>query len=148
MDALASLAFAIIVIDASKSHGAKEQSEIAALTFKSGLIATALLALIYIFVGRIGASSQNLFDFTNGHFMFKGDPIDGGNILGQAAHFYLGSIGQIILAAAIFLACLTTSTGLITACAEYFHKLQPKFLRYLGNCLYFDCSILLLRWSN
>lgn len=35
MDALASLAFAIIVIDASKQHGAKNQSEVALLTFKS-----------------------------------------------------------------------------------------------------------------
>ena len=133
MDALASLAFAIIVIDASKSHGAKGKAEVATLTFKSGLIATVLLALIYIFVARIGASSQNLFDFSNGHFMFKGEAIDGGNILGQAAHFYLGSIGQIILAAAIFLACLTTATGLITACAEYFHKLQPKVSHVTGQ---------------
>lgn len=60
MDALASLAFAIIVIDASKQHGAKTQSEVAGLTFKSGIIATVLLALIYIFVARIGATSQSL----------------------------------------------------------------------------------------
>ena len=129
MDALASLAFAIIVIDASKSHGAKGKAEVATLTFKSGLIATVLLALIYIFVARIGASSQNLFDFSNGHFMFKGEAIDGGNILGQAAHFYLGSIGQIILAAAIFLACLTTATGLITACANLLHRVKKSLTR-------------------
>lgn len=155
MDALASLAFAIIVIDASKSHGAKGKAEVATLTFKSGLIATVLLALIYIFVARIGASSQNLFDFSNGHFMFKGEAIDGGNILGQAAHFYLGSIGQIILAAAIFLACLTTATGLITACAEYFHKLQPKvshvtwatLFTLIALFFYFGGLTELIKWS-
>ena len=125
MDALASLAFAIIV------------------------------ALIYIFVARIGATSQNLFDFSNGHFMFKGEAIDGGNILGQAAHFYLGSIGQIILAAAIFLACLTTATGLITACAEYFHKLQPKVshvtwatvFTLIALFFYFGGLSELIKWS-
>ena len=155
MDALASLAFAIIVINASKQHGAKSQSEVALLTFKSGIIATLLLALIYIFVGRIGATSQNLFTFTNGQFMFDGVAIDGGNVLGQAAHFYLGNIGQIVLAAGIFLACLTTATGLITACAEYFHKLQPKISHVTWATLFTLIALLfyfgglseLIKWS-
>ncbi|KXT71981.1 Branched-chain amino acid transport system carrier protein [Streptococcus gallolyticus] len=155
MDALASLAFAIIVIDASKQHGAKNQSEVALLTFKSGIIATVLLALIYIFVARIGATSQSLFTFTNGQFTFNGAAIDGGNVLGQAAYFYLGSIGRAVLAAAIFLACLTTATGLITACAEYFHKLQPKLshvawasiFTLIALFFYFGGLSELIKWS-
>lgn len=155
MDALASLAFAIIVINASKHHGAKNQSEVALLTFKSGIIATVLLALIYIFIARIGATSQNLFSLTNGIFTLKGVAIDGGNVLGQAAHFYLGNIGQVVLAIAIFLACLTTATGLITACAEYFHKLQPKISHVTWATLftlialffYFGGLSELIKWS-
>ncbi|MGE9902961.1 branched-chain amino acid transport system II carrier protein [Streptococcus alactolyticus] len=155
MDALASLAFAIIVIDASKQHGAKTQSEVAGLTFKSGIIATVLLALIYIFVARIGATSQNLFSFTDGQFMLNGVPVDGGNVLSQSAHFYLGNIGQVVLALAIFLACLTTATGLITACAEYFHKLQPKvshvswatIFTLIALVFYFGGLSELIKWS-
>lgn len=155
MDALASLAFAIIVIDASKQHGAKTQSEVAGLTFKSGIIATVLLALIYIFVARIGATSQSLFSFTDGQFMLNGAPVDGGNVLSQSAHFYLGNIGQVVLALAIFLACLTTATGLITACAEYFHKLQPKvshvswatIFTLIALVFYFGGLSELIKWS-
>lgn len=125
MDALASLAFSIVVINSAKVFGAKDNQEVAGITLKSGVIASVLLALVYIFVARIGATSQSLFDFTAGAFQLKGQVIDGGHVLSQASHFYLGAIGRAVLAVVIFLACITTATGLITACAEYFHKLLP-----------------------
>ncbi|MGT2933173.1 branched-chain amino acid transport system II carrier protein [Streptococcus catagoni] len=129
MDALASLVFSIIVIDASKQFGAKNHKDITKMTFISGLIAISLLALIYIFIGRIGATSQNLFPFSQGFFRIQGNPINGGHILSHASHFYLGSLGQASLAMIIFLACLTTSTGLISSSAEFFHNLLPQFSR-------------------
>lgn len=155
MDALASLAFAILVINASKEYGATNDKEVASMTFKSGLIAIILLALIYIFVGRIGSTSQSLFSFTNGQFVFEKNSIDGGHVLSQAAHFYLGSIGQAVLAAAIFLACLTTATGLITACAEYFHKILPRLshlawatiFTLVAAGFYFGGLSELIKWS-
>lgn len=155
MDALASLAFAIIAILASKEFGATSQKEVASLTFKSGLIAAMLLALIYIFVGRIGATTQNLFQFSNGNFVLNGTSIDGGAVLSQASNYYLGTLGQVVLAAAIFLACLTTATGLITACAEYFHKLYPKFshvvwatlFTLIATFFYFGGLSELIKWS-
>ncbi|SDB47114.1 branched-chain amino acid:cation transporter, LIVCS family [Streptococcus henryi] len=155
MDALASLAFAILVINAAKDFGATSKKEIATITLKSGLVAIILLALIYVFIGRIGATSQSLFDFSDGKFMFNQASIDGGHVLSQAAHFYLGSIGRAVLSIAIFLACLTTSTGLITACAEYFHQLVPKIshvtwasiFTLIATLFYFGGLTELIKWS-
>src|SRR5699024_12149200 len=81
--------------------------------------------------------------------------VDGGNVLIQSALFYLGNIGQVVLALAIFLACLTTATGLITACAEYFHKLQPKvshvswatIFTLIALVFYFGGLSELIKWS-
>lgn len=49
----------------------------------------------------------------------------GGPVLSAASEHYFGSFGAILLAIVIILACLTTSIGLTTACAEYFHTLLP-----------------------
>ncbi|MGT2929202.1 branched-chain amino acid transport system II carrier protein [Streptococcus dentasini] len=156
MDALASLAFAILVIDAAKSHGAETPAAIAQLTLKSGIIAAALLAAIYIFVGRLGATSQSLFSLSNGLFMHHATAVtDGGPVLIQSASHYMGSLGQIVLALAIFLACLTTATGLITACAEYFHKIIPRLshiawatiFTLIGVTLYFGGLSEIIKWS-
>lgn len=127
MDALASLAFSIVVINSVKLFGIKKNREIAKVTVLSGVIAVVLLALIYIFVARIGATSQTLFDFDGTAFVINNQAIDGGHVLGQASLFYLGSLGRLVLAVIVFLACLTTSTGLISACAEYFNKIWPRF---------------------
>ena len=54
-----------------------------------------------------------------------------------------------------FPACLTTATGLITACAEYFHKLQPKLshvawasiFTLIALFFYFGGLSELIKWS-
>lgn len=126
MDALASLAFSIVVINSVKMFGVKDNRNIAKVTILSGVIAVVLLAVVYIFVARIGATSQSLFEFAGGQFTLNQQPIDGGHVLSQASLYYLGGIGRAVLAVIVFLACLTTSTGLISACAEYFNKLWPR----------------------
>lgn len=155
MDALASLAFAILVIDATKQYGAKSKKEIASLTFKSGITASIILALIYIFVARIGATSQSLFHLSGDTFTLNKVAIDGGSVLSQASYFYLGRFGQIVLALAIFLACLTTAVGLITACAGYFAKQFPKInhvqwstiFTLIATTFYFGGLSELIKWS-
>ncbi|WP_036097767.1 branched-chain amino acid transport system II carrier protein [Listeria floridensis] len=119
MDALASLVFGIIVINAIRASGAKSKRDIAFACLKSGLIAVGCLAVVYVFVAYIGSMSVTklgLFD-------------NGGPVLSGAASFYFGQLGKVLLAFIIALACLTTSIGLITACASYFQKLYPK-IRY------------------
>jgi LIVCS family branched-chain amino acid:cation transporter len=117
MDAIASLVFAIIVINVVRSMGVKSNKGILNATAKSGGIAIALLAVIYAGIAYLGATSTQVFGIAE----------TGGPVLSNAASYYFGTIGSILLAVVIILACLTTSIGLIVANAEYFHTLLPKF---------------------
>lgn len=116
MDALASLAFGIIVINAIKRAGITDKKEIAKATWKSGIFAMALMMLIYGLITFMGASSVG----TVGTFD------NGGQIFAAVAEHYFGAYGAILLAIIIVLACLKTSIGLITACSEFFHEVFPK----------------------
>ncbi|MFU2206302.1 branched-chain amino acid transport system II carrier protein [Streptococcus pluranimalium] len=156
MDALASLAFAILVINAIKDHGISEKQEVGQNVVKSGLIACFLLSLVYVFIGHIGATSQGLFTLKRGIFELYGIQVDGGHILNQSAAFYLGNLGQTLLSVVIFLACLTTSSGLITACSEFFHHLMPKVshvtwvtvFMLMSTLFYFGGLSEIVKWST
>ncbi|MEQ2525238.1 branched-chain amino acid transport system II carrier protein [Robertmurraya yapensis] len=116
MDALASLVFGIIVINAIRGMGITSKNEILSATVKTGIIAVSLLAIIYVGVAYLGATSVGKIG------LFE----TGGPVLSEASSYYFGTFGSIMLAVIIILACLTTSIGLITACGEYFHTLFPK----------------------
>ncbi|NRD77743.1 branched-chain amino acid transport system II carrier protein [Bacillus sp. BRMEA1] len=116
MDALASLAFGIVVIHAIKGQGITNTKDIAKATWKSGVFAMALMMLIYGLITYMGASSISAI----GSFQ------NGGEIFAAVAHHYYGSFGTILLAIIIVLACLKTSIGLITSCSEFFHQFVPK----------------------
>lgn len=116
MDALASLVFGIIVINAIRALGVTSKKEILSATVKTGIVAVALLALIYVGITYLGATSTAEFGVFD----------TGGPVLSQASSYYFGTFGSILLAVLITLACMTTSIGLITACGEYFHALLPK----------------------
>lgn len=117
MDALASLVFGIIVINAIKALGVTTRKEIVSATFKTGIIAISLLGLIYVGIAYLGAVSVEEFGLLD----------TGGPILSSAAEYYFGTIGSVLLGLVIILACLTTNIGLMTACAEYFQRLMPRF---------------------
>ena len=116
MDALASLVFGIIVIKAIRAMGVTNKVEILKATAKSGAVATAFLAIIYVGIAYLGATSTQLLGFME----------NGGPVLSGASTHYMGAFGSVMLGVIIVLACLTTSIGLITACGEYFHTLFPK----------------------
>ncbi len=116
MDALASLVFGIIVINVIRSMGVTSKRDILAATAKSGAVATAFLAIIYVGIGYLGATSTEILG------LFE----TGGPVLSEASSHYFGEFGLIMLAIVILLACLTTSIGLMMACGEYFHTLMPK----------------------
>jgi len=116
MDALASLAFGIVVIQAIKSKGITSPSEIAKTTLKSGIFAMVLMMVIYGLITFIGASSvTSIGTYTNGGLIFA-----------AVAKHYFGPYGGILLALIIVLACLKTSIGLVTSCSEFFVDLYPK----------------------
>ncbi|WML41460.1 branched-chain amino acid transport system II carrier protein [Neobacillus sp. OS1-2] len=116
MDALASLAFGIVVIHAIKGQGITDPRTIAKATWKSGIFAMVLMMLIYGLITYMGASSVSAI----------GTFDNGGLIFAAVAQHYFGSFGSILLAIIIVLACLKTSIGLITSCSEFFHSIFPK----------------------
>lgn len=117
MDALASLVFGIIVIKAIRSMGVTTTSGILKSTAKAGMVAISLLGAIYVGIAYLGATSVEEIGMAS----------TGGPVLSSAVSYYFGTIGSILLAIMIILACLTTSIGLTVSCAEYFHSLLPRF---------------------
>lgn len=116
MDALASLVFGIIVITAVRKLGVHSPKGILTATLKSGVIAAALLAVVYAGIAFLGATSTSTIGLME----------TGGPVLSGASAHYFGTFGTLLIAVIITLACLTTAIGLIVATSEFFHKLTPK----------------------
>ncbi|UOQ84813.1 branched-chain amino acid transport system II carrier protein [Gracilibacillus salinarum] len=116
MDMLAAFVFGIIIINAVKDLGYHSKKQMMMSTMKAALIAAVLLAIVYSSLAYVGAISVNEIGYVD----------NGGTILAASSEFYFGSFGKIILGFIVIGACLTTSIGLITSCASYFHKIIPK----------------------
>lgn len=116
LDALAALAFGIIVVTTIKKLGVTNPSHIAKETVKSGTISIILMGVIYSLLAFMGTMSL-------GHFKMSEN---GGIALAQIAQYYLGDYGIILLSLIIIVACLKTAIGLITAFSETFSELFPK----------------------
>ena len=116
MDAIAALVFGIVVIGSIKERGISSSKQIAKICIYSGLIAAAALMLVYLSLAYIGASGEESIGFQD----------NGGALLSAAASRLFGSFGAVILGLAITFACLTTSIGLVSSCAQYFSKVVPS----------------------
>ena len=127
MDAIAGLAFGIVVIDVIRRMGADNDDAIAEDVLSSGLLTGALMALIYVVSIVVGAQSRGLFELSE----------NGGIALTQIAGHYLGGVGLFILAFTITFACLKTSIGLVTACAETFSKMTNGKISYRSWAILF-----------
>lgn len=115
MDALAGLAFGIIVVQAVRRLGVGKPEEVAKNTVLAGIFSSLLMALIYVLVTVVGAQSRGIFPVAP----------NGGEALAQIAEHYFGGAGALILAVTVTVACLKTAVGLITSCGETFVKLFP-----------------------
>lgn len=116
MDAIAGLAFGIVVIDIIRGMGVTEDSAIAGDVLHSGLLTGLLMAVIYIATIWMGAQSRGLFATSE----------NGGIALAQISNYYLGTVGSVVLALTVTFACLKTSIGLVTSCSDAFARMFPK----------------------
>lgn len=128
MDGLASLAFGITVIMAIRSFGIKREKTISLAVAKSGLLGMAGIAIIYLGLTWLGATSLRHFSLA----------ANGGTTLSQIAHYYMGTAGDAILATLATITCMTSAMGLVVAFSQDFHRRFPRisykaFLRF--NCL-------------
>ena len=113
MDAIAGLAFGIVVVDVIRRMGVDNDDAVAVDVLGSGALTGILMAVIYIVTILMGTQSRGLFEISD----------NGGIALTQIAGHYFGGVGQIILAVTITFACLKTSIGLVTSCSETFVKM-------------------------
>ena len=120
MDALASLAFGIVVVQVIHDLGVEQPEAIAMTTVRSGILSCLLMGVIYLLVTLMGVWSRGALEAAP----------NGGTALAQIAQHYLGKAGLLVLAATVTLACLKTAVGLITSCAETFVGMFPKGLSY------------------
>ncbi|MCF4006172.1 branched-chain amino acid transport system II carrier protein [Corynebacterium uropygiale] len=114
MDALAALAFGIVVISSLRMRGLKEGHQLVHGTIRAGLIAGVILAVIYLGLGYIGQIIDQPSQYA-----------DGAALLTDAARLTMGLPGQVVFGLIVLLACMTTAVGLIAATSEFFESLLP-----------------------
>lgn len=120
MDALASLAFAIIIISNIEKLGVTDPKRKAIETLKSGVVCLIGMGVIYSALAYMGATSLGSVEAG----------ANGGVILASVSKHYFGLFGQVLLAAIVLIACLKTAIGLITACGQMFSEMFPNSLSY------------------
>ncbi len=139
LDALASLAFGVIVINVIKGMGINEPGEIAKHTVKSGIFSMLLMTVIYALIAIVGAQSYGLYadQLSNPDF-------NGGTAFAIVARHYLGNAGMIVLALTVTFCCMKTAIGLVTACADTFSEMFPRSMSYRGWAIVFTAFSLLV----
>ncbi len=123
MDALASVAFSVVVLNAIRnktdlSVSLKQQTIFAAF------IAAIALGLIYVALGWIGNNISINADVLADLQAKKQDL--GTYILNDVTTLAFGELGRTLLGIIVSLACLTTAVGLAVAVSEYFNEIYPK----------------------
>lgn len=130
MDALAGLAFGIVVVNVIRGLGVEEPKAVAKNTVFAGVFSCLFMAVIYIAVTLIGTQSRGIYEAS----------ANGGEALAVIAHHYFGKKGALVLAAIVTMACLKTAIGLITSCSETFVVMFPNSLPYKPWAVIF-CAI-------
>ncbi|MCL3776687.1 branched-chain amino acid transport system II carrier protein [Actinomyces sp. 186855] len=107
MDVLAATVFGIVVISSLRQQGRTTVGQVARSATLSGVVAAALLATVYVGLALVGARTPGE------------DVSDGTALLRTASAAGLGSVGVVVFAGIVLLACLTTSVGLLSSWAGY-----------------------------
>lgn len=120
MDALGAALMAGIVSTDLIRRGYKDKKTRMKASIGVGIVAFVLLAFVYGGLTYAGAT-------VGGHF--NADTPRTELLIGMTT-LLLGNIGRTSLGFAVALACLTTSTGLISTCGNYFETISDGKLKY------------------
>ena len=116
LDALAGLAFGIVVIDVVRSHGVSQPEDVARSTARAGIFSCLFMGFIYLFITLISTQSAPVCASAS----------NGGEVLGLIADHYFQAAGSVLLTAIVTFACLKTAIGLVTSCSKAFVDMFPK----------------------
>ncbi|MEH7744532.1 branched-chain amino acid transport system II carrier protein [Neobacillus drentensis] len=115
MDALAALAFGIVIANTLKSQGVVDNKKRSLYMIYAGLGSGLLLTVIYLILGYLGAASSSL-----------GKTENGAQILANVMTHLFGQSGTFILGLVFTIACFCVSIGLVTSCSQFFANAIPK----------------------
>ncbi|MDE1708787.1 branched-chain amino acid-like transporter carrier protein BrnQ3 [Staphylococcus cohnii] len=124
MDAIAAIAFSMIVVNAVKATGITHANKIFRQTLLAGIIAAVALMFIYISLGFIG--NHMAVPQEKVASLIANDQNIGTYLLTTMASTGFGAFGKYLLGIIVALACLTTACGLIVSVSEYFNRIFPK----------------------
>lgn len=116
MDCLAALIFGVTIITSVKELGIKKQKDISIATIKSGFWGIFAIAVLYLGLVWLGATSLHQFKLA----------ANGGTTLGQISYHYMGIAGNALLATLTTITCLTTAMGLAVSFAQDFNQRFPR----------------------
>lgn len=122
MDALAALAFAIVVVEAARGLGVTGAGRIAGEVARAGIWAAIAMGVAYAALCLVGSRAAGLV----------ARDANGAVALDAIARATVGGPGAVLAAAVMLVACLKTAIGLATACAEMFSRMFPRSLSEKG----------------
>lgn len=115
MDALAALAFGIVIANTLKAQGVLDNKKRSLYMMYAGVGAGLLLTVIYLILGYLGAASSSL-----------GQTENGAQILSNVMTHLFGQSGTLLLGIVFTIACFCVSIGLVTSCSQFFSSSIPK----------------------
>ena len=134
MDAMAGLAFGIIVVNSLKHLGLHSNEAVASSTIKSGILSGIIMSVIYLMIIIMGTMSMGVFPMAE----------NGGVALSDISGYYFGAAGIFVLAGIATFACLKTAIGLVTSCSETFCQMFPAGPGYrTWACIFGAVSLLI-----
>ena len=116
MDTIAALNFGLVISTTLGSFGLTEKKDRLRSTVLAGLLAGAILALVYVMLAYMGRCSSGVYPVQE----------NGAWTLRCIVYQLFGAPGAVLLAAIFTLACLTTCVGLINSISQYFSTLFRK----------------------
>lgn len=121
LDALAALAFGVIISTSVKNLGIDNKKEIARTIFRAGSIGMIGMGIVYTLLILSGAMTNGILS----------EAQNGGVIIAYLSNHYLGQWGSVLLSVIIIVACLKTAIGLVSSFANTFEALYPQ-VNYLN----------------
>ncbi len=134
MDLLCTMLYGAVTLKAIEAQGITERGALTRMCVYAGIVAAICLTLIYTALAYTGAVSTAAF----------GIVANGGQLLNMIAVYYMGTVGQLVLALIIFFACITTSIGLTTSISSYFNDLSGGRIGYVAFCRYISVFSLIV----
>ena len=122
MDTIAALNFGLVISTTLGGFGLREKRDRLHYTRLAGLLAGAILALVYMMLTYMGMCSSGVYPIQE----------NGAWTLRCIVHQLFGEPGAVLLAVIFTLACLTTCVGLINSISQFFSTLFKKVSYRVG----------------